>query len=423
MINKIYDFSNIDEAQKIWSDVVNNEAEYRRKYTAVKLLTLPDVPIDADYSHLPSVEEIINNKFPSAGLPCRVKVRQLYASKIYNRTIPEVEKGDSTCRANLLSKNCDGNIKGFSASDANFLVGFIRTASDGSYIIVQCQGNHRITKLLMAMKLTTDPDLEISIVLHKHSEERINNGSYINVESDHHYTDSTRRRNTNEEQKTRAGYYAGEPTIVAGIEFLARNGFEYAGLVEENYPNAPRPLVTLSNASGFMRGMNAGYYNQYKNINIECAMTSIRKIDKTICPTPVIGQSVIQTMAILYKYMCEFGINDDFVNPIFKRNEIDEYLLLHFKSKTKIDVEEDMLAPITNQKQYNLQSVGIKINKDVYLNTIHHFFPGVIYYHMRKNDKSKGFTSTCKAMKMLLDKVNVLNKKIGADIVNRKLDL
>jgi len=431
-----------------FTDLVSNSDIFKKEYDDNALLSLPNWPDNSDYSHYPTLQEVIQDYDPekdkNKSFVCRVSDKFVFSSCANLDGYDRPNNVDyKKCHAHLNEKiNGNSEVKGFNDEDADVLHGKIRFAiqEDGKILLflVKNKGNHRFVMKALAhrgeytehlFKLKFHDIYSIEDLAKYDAKERDSARAaeeYFKIsESDGHFTDAQLRTSQNEVQKFTAGLSARKSDFIECYNFLLENKLnfkptkEHRGVMQikkvdvtEGKPEGMEEWINISSIQLLNEGITNGAFKKYGIKNIEYAIKTIQRNVQYTKETTILN-SVILSIASAYQSFTtdqtKFGnkpgdVAPKKVAPAFTVDDLDKFFDKFIKSKSKLDEFEDSVFKFNSLTM----TKNIKNREVIFLKI---FFRNLSTYHKNINKHSiKMLTQNHKNTRHFL-------KKISGDIL------
>lgn len=389
-------YNKLDIPINLFPDLVNNYDEFHKIYDEKDLINLPSWTDNSDYSHLPSIFDIIFENHIHKPILVRMPLNLIFSSEKskggYDRTL-DIINSDNQCRTNLNQKDCNGNIKGYDQIDASALSCYIRWSSDGTPVCVKYIGNNRIQMKLLANR---GEITEVAVMINVHPKD-LPYEECLRIEAENHCTDAGNRQSQNENQKFFSEIVAQRKGAVECFNFLRDNKLDFSTKtgnksIMEMMDISIDNRLTLSNLGGLQHGYNSAPFTKFGIDNLKYAVRIAYEIGFNVTDEKVMNITPIKILAMMYKVFTNYGVKFK-DGPLFTVEQLDKFFIKHY----------EVLASPWEEKTKKLNNLTVTgSNKDIALICVNEFFPSIQQYYKFLGGKDNSFTAnSCVGQELL----------------------
>jgi len=337
--------TNLEKVQASYSDLVHNYSLFHEKYSSIDFLDsklFPDWPDDSNYSNVQHIDDFLKNATEEdLGLShtVAVPISYIFSSEKElggcDRPYWQSNQGEAESRKHLNKKTLDGNLKGYSSSNAEILSGYLRPLNSGDHpllgpmVLVKYIGNGRVWKKLLANK-GEDSLVKMEIRFH---DEGLSQKDYITLEADGHATDAGDRSSQNEEHKFASQFRSGDPDAVHTFNFLRKCQINYGTFMQQEGEIGSEEWMTITSIQGIKAGQGNGFFKKYDEPNVVWALDTIKKVAE-ITGEKVFGNTPMEAFAMMFYCYTEFGLSKG-SKGLFTKSELQQFFIDFFEAKNR----------------------------------------------------------------------------------------
>jgi len=310
---------------------------------------LPDWDDDSDYSHYPTLDELLSGKsFYGPVDPndtkktyiVSVEINQYFSSekkkKGGDRPFYQITTGLGETKKGM-NQIEDGVMKGYRQEDAEIFGGYLRVVSHNKnewvVILVKHKGNGRTNAKLMANKGKSTP-----VLMHINFHDKDKSvEDMIKYESERHTTDAGQRSSENEAAAFASGLAAKRDEMSDAFDFMKLHGLNYikegANTMALYGVEGHEHFIPLKSLTGLKNGKGNGIFKEYGDKHVEHGIDSIKnalEITKEHKEEGfVLNTSSIQSFAYSYIFT-KYGKTET-SKPLLTIDEMDKFWIAKFK--------------------------------------------------------------------------------------------